>query len=68
MRYFLNDNSNALNDSYIIGYWPWELPRWPKNWELANELVNEIWVASEFIYDAIIKNNKKTSKVNASLR
>lgn len=63
MRYFLNDCSNALKDSYIIGYWPWELPRWPKNWELANELVNEIWVSSKFIYDSIIQTTKKPVKI-----
>ena len=59
MRYFLNDTSNALNDSYIIGYWPWELPRWPRNWDLANELVNEIWVSSKFIYDSVKQTTKK---------
>ncbi len=66
MRYFLNDYSNALRDSYKIGYWPWELPRWPKNWELANELVNEIWVSSKFIYDSIIKTTKKPVKIMPS--
>lgn len=38
--------------TYRIGYWFWELPRIPPEWEAALDTVDEIWVASEFVGDA----------------
>ncbi|WP_170835872.1 glycosyltransferase family 4 protein [Salinicola sp. MIT1003] len=37
---------------YNIGYWPWELPRWPQEWQHAYALVDEIWASSRFAYQA----------------
>ena len=33
---------------YRIGYWPWELPRFPALWRDAYTLVDEIWAGSAF--------------------
>lgn len=31
-----------------VGWWPWELPVWPKQWEEALQIVDEIWAATRF--------------------
>jgi glycosyltransferase involved in cell wall biosynthesis len=35
-------------DQYRIGYWPWELPRFPALWKDVYSLVDEIWAGSTF--------------------
>jgi glycosyltransferase involved in cell wall biosynthesis len=35
-------------EQYRIGYWPWELPRFPRLWDQAYTLVDEIWAGSKF--------------------
>ena len=37
----------------IIGYWAWELPRLPAQWQPSFRYVHEIWVPSHFTRDAI---------------
>jgi hypothetical protein len=37
---------------YRIGYWPWELPRFPDLWSEAYTLVDEIWTGSVFSKNA----------------
>ena len=37
----------------IIGYWAWELPEVPPEWQLGVNLVHEIWVPSAFTADAV---------------
>lgn len=40
---------------YNIGYWFWELSDFPRKWFGAFDYFNEIWVASDFLLDAISK-------------
>ncbi len=50
---------NVLTDRYNIGVWYWELPEFPDVWCDAFDLVDEIWVASEFVRKSIqAKTNK----------
>jgi glycosyltransferase involved in cell wall biosynthesis len=44
---------NALRDRYRIGLWFWELPDFPSRFHSALDLLDEIWVASEFNARAI---------------
>jgi glycosyltransferase involved in cell wall biosynthesis len=37
----------------IIGYWAWELPRLPEDWNASFRYVHEIWVPSRFTRDAV---------------
>ncbi len=37
----------------IIGYWAWELPKLPEDWNEAFPFVHEIWVPSTFTRDAV---------------
>ena len=39
-----------------IGYWTWELPEFPSEWHAAFELVDEVWVPTTFVRDAIGKD------------
>ena len=48
---------------YVIGYWPWELPKWPSAWLEAIDFVNEIWVSTEFIKDGLDNCTDKPVKV-----
>ncbi|HEX7775966.1 MAG TPA: glycosyltransferase, partial [Parvibaculum sp.] len=37
----------------IVGYWSWELARVPESWHIGFELVDEVWVPTRFVADAI---------------
>ena len=49
-------------NNYFIGYWPWELSKWPDIWRDDLRLVDEVWCLSKFIYDSIPKFHFKTKK------
>jgi glycosyltransferase involved in cell wall biosynthesis len=42
-----------VKDRYTIGYWFWELPEIPDNWISAFSVVDEVWVGSRFVQDAV---------------
>jgi len=42
-----------------VGYWFWELEQVPRQWEYAFADVDEIWVATEFIADAMRRATPK---------
>ncbi len=48
VRVFLERGAALFDGRYNIGWWPWELPVWPKDWQIAFDFVNEVWAASEF--------------------
>src|SRR5690606_15987956 len=52
-RFFVQRGGAQLQERYNIGYWPWELSRWPKPWEGIADLMDEVWVSSRHIYDAL---------------
>ena len=45
-----------LKKRYNIGYWVWELEKFPKKWNSSLNYLDEIWVGSSFVYDALRKN------------
>jgi glycosyltransferase involved in cell wall biosynthesis len=45
---FAYEQAAVFESSYNIGFFFWELDRLPKNQRLALDLVDEIWVASEY--------------------
>jgi GT2 family glycosyltransferase len=45
--------SAYFDDHYRIGYWAWELPEIPEDWEKAFVHFDEIWVPSSFVQDAV---------------
>src|SRR5262249_44786962 len=40
-----------------IGYWAWELPHCPSQWDLSFRLVHEVWAPSRFTRDAIAERS-----------
>jgi glycosyltransferase involved in cell wall biosynthesis len=49
--------------TYNIGYWFWELENFPSSWKYATHMVDEIWVATEYIAQAMRKSGKKVVKI-----
>jgi glycosyltransferase involved in cell wall biosynthesis len=49
--------------TYNIGYWFWELENFPSSWKYATHIVDEIWVATEYIAQAMRKSGKKVVKI-----
>jgi glycosyltransferase involved in cell wall biosynthesis len=49
--------------TYNIGYWFWELENFPDSWKYATHMVDEIWVSTEFIAEAMRKSGKKVVKI-----
>ena len=49
-RVFLERGNELFSGRYNIGWWPWELPVWPKNWNCVFDLVDEVWAATQFTY------------------
>lgn len=52
-RYYAEKGSGQFKNRYNIGYWPWELAKWPTEWRDLTKLVDEVWVSSRHIYDAL---------------
>jgi len=52
VRTFARLGKEAFAGRYVIGYWPWELPRWPDTWSFAFDLVDEVWVSSRYTQEA----------------
>ncbi len=48
VRVFLERGGPLFDGRYNIGWWPWELPVWPADWQPAFGVVNEVWAASRF--------------------
>lgn len=49
--------------NYNIGFWFWELEKIPNKWKLSKNMINEIWVNSDYIYKSIFKLSKNIKKV-----
>lgn len=56
-RLAASDGMRLFQDRYCIGYWPWELPRWPDEWQHAYKLVDEVWASTHFAQAAFEHNS-----------
>jgi glycosyltransferase involved in cell wall biosynthesis len=52
-----------LAGRYSVGVWFWELSHFPANLHSSFELVEEVWVASEFTRDSIAQTTDKPVRV-----
>lgn len=52
------DFASRLNGKYNIGYWFYELPDFPPDWSKAGDYLDEIWVSTKFVQEAIQKSTK----------
>lgn len=53
--------------TYNIGYWFWELENFPPAWRYATKIVDEIWVATDFIAQAMRKSGLPVIKIPFAL-
>jgi glycosyltransferase involved in cell wall biosynthesis len=44
---------NAFAGRHNVGFWVWELERFPRDWHAAFRLVDEIWCPTEFVRKAV---------------
>lgn len=49
--------------SYKIGYWAWELERFPSEYLMSGKYLNDLWVPSQFIADSIERSCDFAPKV-----
>jgi glycosyltransferase involved in cell wall biosynthesis len=47
-RVFLRQGAEVFKGRTNIGWWPWEMPVWPKAWGEAFDLVDEVWASTHF--------------------
>ncbi|MFA7280411.1 MAG: glycosyltransferase [Sterolibacterium sp.] len=62
-RVFLERGLSLFGGRYNIGWWPWELPVWPGKWEVAFDLVDEVWAATEFTREMYAKAAARAVKL-----
>lgn len=58
-RAFWHIGAAAFRDHYSIGYWAWELSKFPEEWRAAIGFVDELWAPSEFIAGCLAEQTKK---------
>jgi len=49
----------AFAGHHNIGFWVWELEKFPRDWHGAFDLVDEVWVPTEFVRSAIAASTNK---------
>ena len=52
-RFYAERGGTQFSGRYSIGYWPWELSKWPESWNLTHPLVDEVWVSTNHIQAAL---------------
>lgn len=57
---FLRDvASDFVNNRSIVGFWFWEIEEFPEEMHRAFDLVDEVWVGSEFTRQALLRVSPK---------
>lgn len=59
MAYTSGLDPDIWNKRYNIAFWLWELEEFPKSWEKALTLVDEVWTPSEFASESVRKVTDK---------
>ncbi len=58
-RLTFNFDLPVFERTYNIGYWPWELSRWPEELKFCFDCCQEVWALSEFNREALQKSTDK---------
>jgi hypothetical protein len=48
----LASRRDLLDGKLNVGFWPWELPKWPELWSHAPGLMDELWASTNFTASA----------------
>jgi len=53
-RFYAERGLDQFQGRHNIGYWPWELSKWPADWTLVFDLVDEVWVSTAHIKKSLL--------------
>lgn len=53
LRYFVETGQGGFGPGPTIGYWPWELARFPEEWHHCASLADELWASSRHTASAL---------------
>jgi glycosyltransferase involved in cell wall biosynthesis len=59
VQFALDSGRDLLRNRYSAGLWFWETSRFPKQFRHAFDYVDEVWVASDFVGDAVARETSK---------
>ena len=59
VQFALDSGRDLLRNRYSAGLWFWETSRFPKQFRHAFDYVDEVWVASDFVGDAVRRETSK---------
>jgi glycosyltransferase involved in cell wall biosynthesis len=59
LPYFAAENAGRVGRHYTVGFWHWELEELPPNYVRALDLLDEVWVGSEFTRRAVAASTDK---------
>lgn len=51
--------TDIISGRYNIGYWYWEMPEFPEEYDFAFDQVDEIWVATKYVKDSVSARTDK---------
>ena len=54
---YLHYGDSVFKGRYNIGYWHWELSDFPDEWKNSFNLIDEVWVPTDFVLEAISKKS-----------
>ncbi|MEX1029327.1 MAG: glycosyltransferase [Paenibacillaceae bacterium] len=57
MEIYASYGNRIFENRYNIGYWHWELPDFPDEWQESFKFVNEVWAPSTFVANSISMNS-----------
>jgi glycosyltransferase involved in cell wall biosynthesis len=55
--------SRVVGDRYTVGFWFWELAHFPEAWDSSLDLVDEVWVAADFVGKSVAAATSKPVRV-----
>ncbi len=59
LRVYAEKGPALFEGRYNIGWWPWELPVWPRRWSAAFSVVDEVWAATRFTQEMFSASTDK---------
>jgi glycosyltransferase involved in cell wall biosynthesis len=59
VQFVLDGGRDLLRNRYSAGLWFWETSRFPRQFRHALDYVDEVWVASDFVRDAVAHETSK---------
>jgi glycosyltransferase involved in cell wall biosynthesis len=59
VQFALDSGRDLLRNRYSAGLWFWETNRFPKQFRHALDYVDEVWVASDFVGEALARETSK---------